>query len=113
MDGRQPPADPDPLWLGYSVGKWDADTLVIDTVGFNDKGWLDGIGHPQSEALHVTERFRRRDFGHLDVQVTIDDPKVYTKPFSVKFTELLLPDSDIVEYFCAENEKDRSHIEGH
>jgi hypothetical protein len=111
-DGRKPPADPDPLWLGYSVGRWEADTLVVDTVGFNDKGWLDGIGHPQSEALHVTERFRRRDFGHLDVQVTIDDPKVYTKPFSVKFTELLLPDSDIVEYFCAENEKDRSHIEG-
>ena len=80
-------------------------------MGFNDKGWLDGIGHPHSEALHVTERFRRRDFGHLDVQVTIDDPKVYTKPFSVKFTELLLPDSDVTEYFCAENEKDRSHIE--
>jgi hypothetical protein len=111
-DGRKPPADPDPLWLGYSVGRWEADTLVIDTVGFNDKGWLDGIGHPQSEALHVTERFHRRDFGHMDVQVTIDDPKVYTKPFSVKFTELLLPDSDILEYFCAENEKDRSHIEG-
>ncbi len=110
-DGRKPPADPDPLWLGYSVGRWDGDTLQVDTVGFNDKGWLDGIGHPQSEALHVTERFHRRDFGHLDVQVTIDDPKVYTKPFSVKFTELLLPDSDIVEYFCAENEKDRSHIE--
>ena len=111
-DGRKPPADPEPLWLGYSVGRWEADTLVVDTVGFNDKGWLDGIGHPQSESLHVVERFHRRDFGHMDVEVTIDDPKVYTKPFSVKFTELLLPDSDIVEYFCAENEKHRSHIEG-
>jgi hypothetical protein len=111
-DGRKAPADPEPLWLGYSVGRWDGETLQVDTVGFNDKGWLDGMGHPRSEALHVTERFHRRDFGHLDVQVTIDDPKVYTKPFSVKFTELLLPDSDIVEYFCAENEKDRSHIEG-
>lgn len=109
-DGRKPPTDPDPLWLGYSVGKWDANTLVVDTVGFNDKGWLDGMGHPRSEALHVTERFHRRDFGHLDVEVTIDDPKVYTKSFSVKFTELLQPDSDVTEYFCAENEKDRLHI---
>jgi hypothetical protein len=98
--------------LGYSVGKWEADTLVVDTVGFNDQGWLDGMGHPRSEALHVTERFHRRDFGHLDVEVTIDDPKVYTRSFSVKFTELLLPDSDVTEYFCSENEKDRSHIGG-
>jgi len=109
-DGRKPPADPEPLWLGYSVGKWEGDTLAVDTVGFNDKSWLDGLGHPHSEALHVTERFHRRDFGHLDVQVTIDDPKVYTKSFSVKFTELLLPDSDVTEYFCNENEKDGSHI---
>jgi len=78
-DGRKPPADPEPLWLGYSVGRWDGDTLQVDTVGFNDKSWLDGVGHPHSEALHVTERFHRRDFGHLDVEVTIDDPKVYTK----------------------------------
>src|ERR1700691_479019 len=111
-DGRKAPTDPEPLWLGYSVGKWEGNSLVVDTVGFNDKGWLDGIGHPRSEGLHVVERFYRRDFGDLDVQVTIDDPKVYTKPFSVKFTELLLPDSDVVEYFCAENEKDRTHIEG-
>jgi hypothetical protein len=111
-DGRKAPADPEPLWLGYSVGKWEADTLVVDTVGFNDQGWLDGMGHPRSEALHVVERFHRRDFGHLDVAVTIDDPKVYTRSFSVKFTELLLPDSDVTEYFCAENEKDRSHIGG-
>jgi hypothetical protein len=109
-DGRKAPADPEPLWLGYSVGKWEAGTLVVDTVGFNDKGWLDGMGHPRSEALHLVERFHRRDFGHLDVEVTIDDPKVYTRPFSVQFTELLLPDSDVTEYFCPENEKDRSHI---
>lgn len=112
LDGRRPPADPEPLWLGYSVGGWDADTLVVDTVGFNDRGWLDGAGHPHSEALHVVERFQRRDFGHMDVQVTIDDPKVYTKPFSVKFTELLLPDTDVTEYFCNENEKDQSHSRG-
>jgi hypothetical protein len=109
-DGRKAPADPEPLWLGYSVGKWEGSTLVVDTVGFNDKGWLDGIGHPRSEALHVTERFQRRDFGHLDVEVTIDDPKVYTRSFSIKFTELLQPDGDVTEYFCSENEKDRSHI---
>ena len=112
MDGRKPPADPEPLWLGYSVGRWEADTLVVDTVGFNDQGWLDGSGHPHSESLHVVERFRRRDFGHMDVQVTIDDPKVYTKPFSIRFTELLLPDSDVTEYFCSENEKDGKHLRG-
>ena len=112
LDGRKAPADPEPLWLGYSVGKWEGDTLTVDTVGFNDKGWLDGTGSPRSEALHVTERFHRRDFGHLDVRVTIDDPKVYTKPFSIKFTELLMPDSDVTEYFCNENEKDGTHIKG-
>jgi len=110
-DGRKAPADPEPLWLGYSVGKWEGNTLVVRTVGLNDKGWLDGMGHPRSEAIQVEERFQRRDFGHLDVQVTIDDPKVYTKTFSIKFTELLVPDSDVTEYFCNENEKDRPHIE--
>jgi len=109
-DGRKAPTDPEPLWLGYSVGQWEGNSLVVDTVGFNDQGWLDGMGHPRSEALHVVERFHRRDFGHLDVEVTIDDPKVYTKSFSVKFTELLQPDSDVTEYFCNENEKDRPHI---
>ncbi len=108
-DGRKAPTDPEPLWLGYSVGQWEGDTLVVETVGFNDKGWLDGAGHPRSEALHVTERFHRRDFGHLDIRVTVDDPKVYTQPFSIKFTELLLPDSDVLEFFCAENERDSSH----
>src|SRR5580698_345512 len=111
-DGRKAPADPEPLWLGYSVGRWERDTFIVDTVGFNDRSWLDGMGHPHSEALHVVERFHRRDFGHMDVEVTIDDPKVYTKAFSVKFTELLQPDSDVTEYFCAENERDNSHIAG-
>jgi hypothetical protein len=111
-DGRKPPADPEPLWLGHSVGKWEDDTMVVDTVGFNDKSWLDGFGHPHSEALHMTERFHRLDFGHLDIEVTIDDPKVYTRSFSIKFTELLVPDSDVTEYFCNENEKDQPHIGG-
>ena len=111
-DGRKPPADPDPLWLGYSVGRWEGDALVVDTTGFNDKTWLDVLGHPHSDALHVVERFRRRDFGHLDVAVTIDDSKMYTRPFSVKYTERLLPDSDLLEFFCAENEKDWNHMAG-
>ncbi len=109
-DGRKPPADPYPLWLGYSVGKWAGDTLVVDTVGFNDKSWLDAPGHPHSDAMHVVERFRRRDFGHLDVQATIDDPKMYTQPFTIKFTLLMQPDSDILELYCTENEKDRAHL---
>src|SRR5262249_1412480 len=110
-DGRKPPADPQPLWRGYSAGKWEADTLVVDTNGFNDKTLLDAIGHPHSEALHLTERFGR-DFGHLDVEVTIEDPKMYTKSFTIKFTEVLLPDTDILEYVCEENEKDEKHIVG-
>ena len=108
-DGRPLPKDPEPAWLGYSVGKWEGDTLVVETAGFNDRTWLDGMGHPHSEALRVVERYRRRDFGHMDVQVTFDDPKMYTKPFSIKFTQRLLADSDILEFFCAENEKDRVH----
>jgi hypothetical protein len=110
MDGRKLPDDPQPAWLGYSVGKWEGDTLVVDTAGFNDKSWLDAIGHPHSEALRVQERFRRRDFGHMDLQVTIEDPKILTKPVTFKVTELLLPDSDILESFCNENEKDRPHL---
>lgn len=109
-DGRKLPEDPQPAWLGYSTGKWERDTLVVDTAGFNDKSWLDGFGHPHSEALRVQERYRRRDFGHLDVQVTIDDPKVFTRPFTINYTQLLVPDGDILESFCGENEKDRAHL---
>jgi len=83
---------------------------IVDTVGFNDRTWLDGMGHPHSGGLHVSERFHRRDFGHLDVEVTIDDPQIYTRSFSIKFTELLQPDSDVTEYFCNENERDQTHI---
>ena len=111
-DGRKLPADPQPAWLGYSVGKWEGDTLV-DTAGFNDKSWLDASGLPHSEALRLQERFRRRDFGHMEVQVTLDDPKTFTKPFTIKFMQLLIPDSDILESFCNENEKDRTHLAGH
>jgi hypothetical protein len=111
-DGRKLPDDPQPSWLGYSVGKWDGDSLVVDTIGFNDRGWLDARGHAHSEALHLTERFRRLDFGHMEVQMTIDDPKTYTGPFTIKLKQRLLPDTDLLESFCAENEKDSAHVEG-
>ena len=107
-DGRKLPVDPFP-WMGYSTGKWEGDTLVVDTAGFNDKGWLDARGHPRSEALRVEERFHRRDFGHLDVRVTVEDPNILTKPITIKFTELLIPNSDILEYFCTEGERDRAN----
>jgi hypothetical protein len=111
-DGRSLPNDPQPTWLGYSVGKWDGDSLVVDTIGFNDRGWLDARGHTHSEALHLTERFHRIDFGHMEVQLTIDDPKTYTRPFTIKLKQYLLPDSDLLESYCAENEKDLTHLEG-
>jgi hypothetical protein len=110
-DGRKLPVDPQPTWLGYSVGHWEGDTLVVDAAGFNDKGWLDSMGHPHSEELRIQERFHRRDFGHMDLSVTIDDPKAYTRPFTIKVTEVLLPDSDILESVCNENERDRVHLE--
>ena len=109
-DGRNFPNDPSPTWLGYSVGKWDGDTFVVDTMGFNDVSWLDVRGHGHSEELKVQERFHRRDFGHMDMEVTVDDPVNYTRPFSVKLTLLLDPDSDVNEYVCVENERDRGHI---
>jgi len=110
LDGRPLPKDPEPSWLGYSVGKWEGDTLVVETIGFNDRTVLDLIGHPHSDALRVVERYHRRDFGHMDVEVTLDDPKMYTQPFTIKFTQRLLADSDVLENICAENEKDVVHI---
>ena len=109
-DGRNLPVDPHPSWMGYSTGKWEGDTLVVDTAGFNDQGWLDARGHPRSEALRVQERFHRRDFGHMDVQAIVEDPNILTKPVTIKFTELLIPNSDILENFCAEGERDRAHM---
>jgi hypothetical protein len=109
-DGRRLPVDPQPAWLGYSVGSWDGDALVVESTGYSDRSWLDGIGHARSEATRITERIRRRDFGHLDVDVTIDDPRTYTRPFSIRYTQTLAPDTDILEYICTENEKDRTHL---
>jgi hypothetical protein len=109
-DGRKHVSDNSPSWLGYSVGRWEGDTLVVDTIGFNGKSWLDILGHPQSEQARVVERYRRRDFGHMDIEITIDDNTWYTKPFTVKVTHLLQPDTDILEYFCNENEQDRRRM---
>lgn len=109
-DGRQLPKEFDlPAFNGYSAGRWEGDTLVVETAGFNDKTTLDVMGHPHSEALRVLERFRRRDFGHLDYEITFDDPKMYAKPFTVKIPHDLLPDSDIFETY-PENEKDCVHL---
>jgi hypothetical protein len=113
LDGRTLPKDPNPTWLGYSVGRWDGDILVVDTAGFNGKTWLDVRGHPTTEVLHVTERFRRRDFGHLDIQLTIDDPKAYTKPWTVNLLPMEFDgDNELLEDVCNENEKDLKHMGG-
>ena len=105
------PRDPNPTWLGYSVGRWEGDTLVVTTAGFNDRAWLDSAGHPQTESLRLTERMRRRDFGHMDFEMTIDDPKVFTRPFTIKTERLLAPDTDLLEDVC-ENERDRPLMSG-
>jgi len=109
-DGRPLPRDPDPTWMGYSVGHWEGDTLVVETAGLNDRAWLDAFGHPRSESMRITERYRRRDFGHMDLEITFNDPKYYTRPFSIKMGLRLIPDSDLLEYVCTENEKDRIHL---
>ena len=110
MDGRPIPKDPNPTWLGYSVGRWDGDTLVVETAGFNGMSWLDLVGHPSTDALRITERFHRRDFGHLDIQLMVDDPKAYTKPWTVSLPALLFADTELLESVCNENEKDLKHM---
>ena len=112
MDGRGLPKDPNPAWMGYSVGKWDGDTLVVDTTGFNDAEEILPGRRPHSNALHIKERFRRRDFGHLEIQFTVDDPKVYSKPWSFSTEHHLVPDTELLEYICNENERDLKHMVG-
>ena len=112
MDGRTLPEDPQPTWMGYSVGRWEGDTLVVESNGFNDLTWLDGGGHPHTEALRMTERFRRRDFGHLDVQITYDDPKTFTRPLTIPAHKQLTPDTELIEAVCSENERDVRHMVG-
>jgi hypothetical protein len=93
--------------MGYSVGTWQDDTLVVETIGITTRAWLDGFGHPRSDAMRITERYRRRDFGHMDLEISIDDPVYYTRPFGYKTTLTLLPDTDVLEYVCTENQKFR------
>jgi len=112
MDGRQMEQDANPTWMGYSTGRWDGDTLVVDTRGFNGKQWLDQLGKPATEALHVTERFHRKDFGHMDLTITIDDPKAYTKPWTVVEEVHLLPNTELIEFICNENNRDLGHLPG-
>jgi hypothetical protein len=108
-DGRALPVNPQPAWWGYSIGRWDGNAFVVTTTGFNDRSWLDDTGHPHGEALKTTERFRRIDFGHMDMQVTIDDPESYLAPFTATVRLDLLPDTELLENIC-ENEKDSEHI---
>ena len=110
-DGRALPEDPNPTWMGYSIGHWDGDTLVVTTAGYNDRTTLDLGGHPHTEALRVTERFHRRDVGHIDLQVTLDDPKAYTRSWTLPIELDLMPDGELIEYVC-ENERDAPHLVG-
>ena len=107
MDGRTLPVDPNPTWLGYSVGRWEGDTLVVESAGFNDRTWLDRAGHPHSEKLRVTERFRRVDFGHVEYQITFDDPETLTRPLSLSVPVNYQADTDMLENVCSENNRSR------
>jgi hypothetical protein len=112
MDGRKLEADPNPSWMGYSVGHWDGGTLVVESNGYNDRTWLDRDGHPHSEALHMTERYRRRDLGHMDIEVTLSDPKVYARPWTVALTAELVTDTELLEAVCNESGAGHEHWVG-
>lgn len=112
LDGRPLVKDPNPQWYGYSAGKWDGDTLVVESSGFNGKAWLDQVGHPSTQSLHVTERFRRRDLGHMDITTTIDDPGTYTKPWTYTQPATLMVDTELIEYICNENNDAIPHLKG-
>jgi hypothetical protein len=112
-DGRALPKDPQPSWIGYSVGKWDGDTFVVDTIGVNEKTWMDNAGRPHSDALHTIERYHRRNFGTMDVTLTIDDPKTYARPWTVDLSpSRLVVGQDLLEYICTENNRDVPHLFG-
>ncbi len=111
-DGRPLPGDPAPSWNGYSSGKWEGDTLVVHTVGFRDGLWLDAAGSPMTEAAKMTEKFRRPNYGTLEIEITVDDPKAYTAPWTVKLKQPLVVDTDLLDYICLENEKDAKHFVG-
>ncbi|HEY4363609.1 MAG TPA: hypothetical protein VGN17_21770 [Bryobacteraceae bacterium] len=112
IDGRALPQDPNPNFLGYSVGAWDGDTFVVETIGLKDDAWLDLFGTPATDALHVTERFHRIDFGHLDLDITMTDTKAYSKPWPINLHLNLMPDAEILEYACIENNRGMEHMVG-
>jgi hypothetical protein len=111
-DGRRLPEDPQPSWYGYSSGRWDGDTLVVETIGLRNGLWADFYGSPLTDQARMTERFRRPNYGTLEIQVTIDDPKAYTKPWTVNLNQRIALDTDLLEYACLENEKDVPHLVG-
>lgn len=112
LDSHAVVDDPQPTWMGYSTGRWEGDTLVVTTAGFNDRTWLDDAGLPHSEALRVTERFRRPNFGHLFLDITIDDVHAYARPWTVTQEYLLDADGELIEYVCTENNRDVPHLVG-
>lgn len=111
-DGRPLPTDPEPNWKGYSTGKWEGDSLVVDTIGLRDGMWLDRNGSPLTEAAKITERFRRVNYGTLEIDVTVNDPKAYTKPFTTKLNEYIVLNTELMDYICNENEQDLKHLVG-
>lgn len=111
-DGRSLPVDPNPTWNGYSTAKWEGDSLVVQSNGFRDDLWLDSAGNPLTNAAKVTERIRRPNYGTLEIEITVDDPKAYTAPWTVKLTQPLVLDSELLDYYCLENEKDFVHFVG-
>jgi hypothetical protein len=111
-DGRALPAnDPQPWWFGYSTGRWMSDTLVVETTGFRDGGWLDVNGTPLTDRARVTERYRRTSYGFMEVEVTVDDPKAYTRPWTVTIKQRLMPDDELIEFVCLENERSSRHFQ--
>jgi hypothetical protein len=112
MDGREHPKGEDQLWMGHSIAKWEGDTLVVDTIGFNEKTWLNGGGIPHTDKLHVIERFTRPDLGHLEIEITLDDPGAFTKPHTFKRVHTLMPESELLEYVCNEFNIDKDRLVG-
>src|SRR5215469_10442460 len=112
MDGRRLETDPNPSWMGYSVGRWDGDALVVDSVGFNDRTWLNNGGYPHTEALRMTERYRRTDFGHLEIEATLQDPGAYSRPWTVRVSAQLAADTEMVDMRCDPAESGRQHWTG-
>jgi hypothetical protein len=109
LDGRELESAPNPSWMGYSVGHWDGDTLVVESFGFNDRTWLDHDGHPHTEGLRMTERYRRRNFGNLEVEVTFSDPGAYAKPWTVAVRAELAADTEMIEWVCNEGNRGLEH----